>query len=107
QEEFVLLPMKEFALRRAGLDESIRRLEQRAVELEVDRRERHALLEALREGIPVPGGEFLLPFFCPELVSMTSYLPNNTLIWLDGADRVEAESERFGQLAWERNHLAI
>ena len=39
QEEFILLPMKEFALKRAGIDESIKRLEQRALELEVDRHE--------------------------------------------------------------------
>jgi transcription-repair coupling factor (superfamily II helicase) len=77
--------MKEFALKRAGVDESIRRLEQRALELEVNRRERQALLESLREGIPVAGGEFLLPFFCPGLVPVTSYLPENTLVWLDGA----------------------
>ncbi|HUR71212.1 MAG TPA: transcription-repair coupling factor [Candidatus Limnocylindrales bacterium] len=107
QEELILLPMKEFALKRAGVDESIRRLEQRALELEVNRRERQALLESLREGIPVAGGEFLLPFFCPGLVPVTSYLPDNTLVWLDGADRIEAESERFAQHAWERNRLAI
>ncbi len=106
QEEFILLPMKEFALKRAGIDESIKRLEQRALELEVDRHERQALLESLREGIPVAGVEFLLPYFCPDLVPVTTYLPANTLVWLDGADRVEAESERFGQHAWARNRQA-
>src|SRR5262249_6552221 len=29
-----------------------------------------------------------------------------TLVWLDGADRVEAEAERFGRLAWERHQAA-
>ena len=106
QEEFILLPMKEFALKRAGIEESLKRLEQRALELQVERRERQALLESLRDGIPVAGVEFLLPFFCPDLVPVTTYLPANTLVWLDAADRVEAEGERFGQHAWERNRQA-
>jgi transcription-repair coupling factor (superfamily II helicase) len=106
QEEMVLLPMKEFSLKGAGLDESLRRLDQRAAELEVDRRERNRLLESLRSGIPFPGVEFLVPYFSPALVPVFSYLPEQTLIWLDGADRVEAEVERFGRVAWERNHDA-
>ncbi len=106
QEEMVLLPMKELSLKGAGVDESLRRLDQRAVELEVDRREKNRLLESLRSGIPFPGLEFLVPYFSPPLVPMFSYLPEQTLLWLDGADRVEAEAERFGRLAWERNQSA-
>jgi transcription-repair coupling factor (superfamily II helicase) len=102
----LLLPMKEFSLKGAGLDDAVRRLDQRAMELEVDRREKHSLLESVREGIPVPGIEFLLPYFSPALVPVFSYLPADTLIWLDGADRVEAEAERFARAAWERNQNA-
>ena len=58
-----LLPMKEFSLKGAGIGRTRRRLDQRALELEVDRREKQSLLESLREGIPVPGIEFLLPLF--------------------------------------------
>ena len=101
-EEMLLLPMKEFSLNRSGLDEAVRRLDQRAMELEVDRREKYRLLESIREGIPFPGIEFLAPYFCPPLTPLFAYLPAQTLIWLDGADRVEAESGRFGQLAWDR-----
>ncbi|HMA79662.1 MAG TPA: hypothetical protein VKR81_02185, partial [Candidatus Binatia bacterium] len=106
QEEMLLLPMKEFSLKRAGLDEALRRLEQRAAELEVDRHEKNSLLESLRAGIAVPGMEFLLPYFSSALVPVFAYLPAGTLLWLDGADRVEAEAERFAQLAWERNQSA-
>jgi transcription-repair coupling factor (superfamily II helicase) len=106
QEEMVLLPMKEFSLKGAGLDDSLRRLDQRAAELEVDRKEKNRLLESLRSGIPFPGLEFLVPYFSPALVPVFSYLPEQTLIWLDGADRVEAEVERFGRVAWERNQNA-
>ncbi|HVO95631.1 MAG TPA: transcription-repair coupling factor, partial [Terriglobales bacterium] len=78
----------------------------RAFELEVDRREKHRLMDSLREGIPFPGMEFLVPYFCPTLAPVFSYLPAHTLLWLDGADRVEAEAERFGRLVWERYQTA-
>ena len=105
-EELLLLPMKEFSLKRAGIESVLRSLDQRAAELEMDRREKKTLLESLREGIPFPGMELLVPYFYPQLVSFFSCLPRETLIWLDGAVRVEAEAERFGQLAWERNEKA-
>ncbi|TMA95620.1 MAG: transcription-repair coupling factor [Deltaproteobacteria bacterium] len=103
QDEMLILPMKEFSLKRAGLEEALRRLDQRAVELEVDRREKNSLLESMRAGIPFPGIEFLAPYFFSQLVPVFSYLPAETLIWLDGADRIEAEAGRFSQLAWDRN----
>ena len=106
QEEMFLLPMKEFSLKRSDLENIVRKLDQRAGELEIDRREKHRLFESLREGIPFPGIESLVPYFYPELVSIFSYLSPDTLIWLDGGDRVEAEAEKFGQLAWERYEKA-
>ncbi len=105
-EEMLLLPMKEFCLKRAGLEEILRRIDQRAMELEVDRREKQTLLDSIRAGIAFPGLEFLLPYFCHDLVPLFSYLPADTLIWLDGADQVEAESVRYGQLAWDRHERA-
>jgi transcription-repair coupling factor (superfamily II helicase) len=106
QEDLLLLPMKEFSLRRSGVDDILRKLVQRAAELEMDRREKKSLLDSLREGIPFPGMEFLAPYFYPELVSIFAYLPQDALIWLDGADRVEAEAEKFARLAWERHEKA-
>jgi transcription-repair coupling factor (superfamily II helicase) len=106
QEDLLLLPMKEFSLKRSGLDDILRRIEQRAVDLEIDRREKKSLLESLREGIPFPGMESLVPYFYPELSSVFAYLPPETLIWFDGADRVQAEAERFAQLVWERSERA-
>jgi transcription-repair coupling factor (superfamily II helicase) len=106
QEEMLLLPMKEFSLKQAGLQEALRRLDQRAVELETGRREKNNLLESMRAGIPFPGIEFFAPFFFPNLVPLFSYLSPETLIWLEGADRIEAEVERFSQVAWDRNARA-
>jgi transcription-repair coupling factor (superfamily II helicase) len=105
-EEMLLLPMKEFSLKLGGLEDALRRLDQRANELEVDRREKNSLLESIREGIAFPGIEFLSPYFCSTLVPLFSYLARETLIWLDGADRVEAESERYGRLTWDRHERA-
>jgi transcription-repair coupling factor (superfamily II helicase) len=101
-EDLLILPMKEFSLKRGGMDEILRILDQRAGDLEMDRRDKHHLLDALREGIPFPGVEYLAPYFYPELAPVFTYLPADTLIWLIGADRVEAEAERFGRLIWQR-----
>ena len=106
QEDMLLLPMKELSLKRTGLEEAMRRLDQRAVALEIDRRQKNNMLESMRAGIPFPGIEFLAPYFFPSLVPVFSYLPRETLIWLDGADRVEAEAERFSHSAWDRNERA-
>ena len=106
QEDALLLPVKEFSLKRANLDGVIRALDQRANELDIDRKEKNAMLDSLREGIPFPGMEFLVPYFYESLVPIFSYFSPDTVIWLDGADRVEAEAERFGQLAWERHRRA-
>ena len=106
QEDALLLPVKEFSLKRANLDGVIRVLDQRANELDIDRKEKNAMLDSLREGIPFPGIEFLVPYFYESLVPIFSYFSPDTVIWLDGADRVEAEAERFGQLAWERHRRA-
>src|SRR5262249_6377636 len=85
-EAFLLLPMKDFSLKRSGMDTVLRQLDDRARDLEIDWREKNRLLDALREGIPSPGMEFLLPYFYSSLVSIFSYLSPQTMIWLDAAD---------------------
>ena len=47
-----------------------------------------------------------MPYFARRLCRCFRICREQTLIWLDGADRVEAEAERFGRLAWERNQNA-
>ena len=105
-EDLLLLPVKEFSLKRVGTDHIVRKLDQRGIDLDMERREKNALLDSIKEGIPVPGIEFLLPYFYDELTSVFSYLPFDTLVCLAGADRVEAEVERFAKLAWDRNAKA-
>ena len=106
QEDALILPMKEFSVKSGASDDVLRALDKRAGELEMDRREKNHLVESLREGIPFPGIEYLAPYFHRQMAPIFSYLPPETLIWLDGADRVEAESERFGRLVWQRSESA-
>ena len=95
-EEMLLLPMKEFSLKRRRLEEAIRRLDQRAMELEVDRREKNSLLESHARGhCRSRASNFYRPISARHLVPVFSYLARETLIWFDGADRVEAEGERL------------
>jgi transcription-repair coupling factor (superfamily II helicase) len=105
-EDFLLLPMKEFSLKRSASGQILRKLDERAIELDMDRREKNALLDSIKEGIPFAGMEFLLPYFYQELASVFSYLPIDTLVCLAGADRIDAEVERFAKLAWDRNARA-
>jgi transcription-repair coupling factor (superfamily II helicase) len=105
-EDFLLLPVKEFSLKRSANDQILRKLEQRAIELDMDRREKNALLDSINEGIPFAGMEFLLPYFYQELTSVFSYLPPDTVVFVAGADRIDAEVERFAKLAWDRNARA-
>jgi transcription-repair coupling factor (superfamily II helicase) len=105
-EDLLVLPMKEFSFKRAASDQVVRRLDQRASDLEMDRREKNLLLDSVREGIPFPGMEFLVPYVHPGLTSFFSYLPTDTLVCMTGADRIDNETERFARLAWDRNERA-
>ncbi|HEX9445545.1 MAG TPA: transcription-repair coupling factor, partial [Candidatus Binatia bacterium] len=99
--EFLLLPMKEFSLRRGDIEQVAREIDKRAAELELGRKEKNPLLEALREGIPFAGMEFFVPYFYPELSTIFSYLPPETLVWIDEPAHVAAEADRFEHLVSE------
>jgi len=101
-QELLLLPMKEFSLRRERVGLVEKELEKRAEELELGRREKKALIESVGSGIPFAGMEFLVPYFYPGLCSIFSYLPPGTLVWLEQAAQVETGVERFELLTWER-----
>lgn len=101
-QELLLLPMKEFSLKGRSIKETVRDIERRAEELELGRKEKNAVLESLKDGIPFPGIEFLVPHFYSTLSSLFSYLPRHTLVWLDQAAQVEAEAGRFECLTAER-----
>ncbi len=105
-QELLLLPMKEFSLKREKMEPVGKAIENRAGELEMERKEKNALLEAINSGIPFAGMEFLVPYFYPKLSSIFSYLSRGALIWLDQAAQVETEVEKFERLTWERGAKA-
>ncbi|HTM08401.1 MAG TPA: transcription-repair coupling factor [Verrucomicrobiae bacterium] len=105
-QDFLLLPMKEFSLKRPDIDAIARAIDKRAADLELGRKEKNPLLEAVREGVPFAGMEFLVPYFYPELAPVFSYLPRETLIWIDEPGHVTAEAERFEHLVGEMSARA-
>ena len=105
-QELLLLPMKEFSVRRDDIEAIAREIDKRAAELELGRKEKNSLIESLREGIPFAGMEFFVPYFYPALSTIHSYLPPETLLWIDESAHVEAEAEHFERLGWERGARA-
>lgn len=101
-QELLLLPMKEFSVRPDKIKDILRDLERRAEELDLRRKEKNAVLDSLRDGIPFTGMEFLVPYFYSTLFSLFSYFPPDTLLWLDQPAQIEAEVERYDKLVRER-----
>jgi len=91
--EFLILPVREFDARGRSNRDALRAIEARALELEVGRDERNQILDGLNNGLLFPGIEFFLPYFHETLDTLASYLPAQTLLWLDGAGEVDAALE--------------
>jgi transcription-repair coupling factor (superfamily II helicase) len=91
--EFLILPVREFDAHEKGTRRALRAIEMRALDLEVDRQQRGQILEGLKTGALFPGVEFFLPYFYPSLDTFAAYLPEDTLVWLDGAGEVDAAVE--------------
>ena len=100
-QDLLLLPMKEFSLKRDDIEAVAREIDKRAADLELGRKEKNPVLEVLREGIPFAGMEFLVPYFYPALATAFDYLPPSSLLWIDEPGHVKAEAERFEHLVGE------
>ncbi|MDG2305947.1 MAG: transcription-repair coupling factor [Candidatus Binatia bacterium] len=81
-EDALILPAAEVPLAARQDPARLRIIEERARELEMPRRERLALLDALAEGTAFPGYEALAPYLAP-LVPMFEYLPADTVLVRD------------------------
>ncbi len=92
--EFLILPVREFDARGRSSRAALRAIETRAFDLEVSRDERTQILDGLTNGLLFPGVEFFLPYFHPALDTLATYLPPETLVWVDSAGEVDAALER-------------
>ena len=90
-EDVLLLPMREFGLSR--LPPAARAVDTRAAELGLARQERRDLVEAARAGFVLPGTEQLLPYLYEEPGSLVDFLPEETLLWMQGPAEVEVAVE--------------
>jgi transcription-repair coupling factor (superfamily II helicase) len=93
-EEALLLPVREIDVTAAADREVRRTIETRLHELDVDRDERETILGGLAAGALFPGVECCLPYLQPELQTVADHLPEQTVIWLDGAGEVDAALDR-------------
>lgn len=94
QPEFLLLPVKEFDVTAQTDRTHLREIESRLLDLEVGRKERNELLEALGSGIAIPGVEFFLPYLHRQLGTIVDHFPNGTTLWVDNPADVEAALSR-------------
>jgi len=104
-EELVVLPVREFDPGRGSDPDLVRAIEARLLELDVDRRDRGAILDGLSSGTLFPGVEFLLPYFHDSLESVFAHLPADTSVWIDSPGEVDVAVEN----AWQQieQHAAL
>ncbi len=89
-EEILLLPVREADIGRGRERQRRHAVETRLMELDVDRSEREMVLEGLTTATPFPGYELCTPYLNDDLCPLVEHLPDDTLIWLDGAGEVDA-----------------
>jgi len=91
-EEVLLLPASE--LPRSRLGEGLARLvDERAAAIDLTRRDRNALVDAVRAGVPFPGVEQLLPLAWETLDALVEHFPSDALVWVHGGGAVDAAVE--------------
>jgi transcription-repair coupling factor (superfamily II helicase) len=91
-EEALLLPVQELGRSRLA-QPAARLVDERAAEIGLARQERRELVEAVRNGLAVPGIEFLLPYLYDDLATLGDYLPAGTVCWMLGAGAIDAAVE--------------
>jgi transcription-repair coupling factor (superfamily II helicase) len=91
-EEALLLPVQELGRSRLA-QPAARLVDERAAEIGLARQERRELVEAVRNGLAVPGIEFLLPYLYDDLATLADFLPPGTVCWMLGAGAMDSAVE--------------
>lgn len=97
-----LIPVREVLVLDADLEQALRRLRARASELEIPARDIEPLEEALRERLPWPGVEHLLPLLSSESGNFFNYFPADGEIVLVDTLQIENQVDTFIELLPER-----
>ncbi|MFP6663666.1 MAG: transcription-repair coupling factor [Deltaproteobacteria bacterium] len=105
-EEALILPASELPLHARSDRAALRRLEDRARDLEMTRAERLNMLDQVREGLHFPGLEALSPLLT-EMVGLPAYLPADALVVLDDAVALDAAAADTWSGVEAHEHLAI
>jgi len=95
REEMLLLPVQEYDRARMVRPQTVRSVEDRAAELGLARREARRWADALHMGFPLPGVEFLLPYFYETLDPIAAYLPESSLFWIVNPAGVDDAAQAF------------
>ncbi len=103
--EATVIPTRQVAAVRLKERKVRERVELRAAEIGMVRKEVAELIEPLENGLLFPGAELLMPYLYEQpLDSLFDYLPANALLWLVEPGRVAGSAERFAErIAQEAN----
>jgi len=88
-------PAHAFGPSSSSVDEAVRRMRDEALNAGLSDEKFYSIVDALREGRPVKGREFLLPFFHPFMSDITSYFRTDPFIVADSAESVAAECAAY------------
>ena len=106
-ESIDVLPVREVFYSPGGLDDVVRRLKDRASNLEIAQRTIEPIEEALRSDTLWPGLEQLQPLLHPETASFWNFLPEDSLVVAYDLPGVLRASDDFAELVSERASRAI
>ncbi len=98
REELVVLPARAVSLAHLGGSAGRRAVETRAIEIGMPRLERHAMTDAIENGLFFPGVEFTAPYLYPGgLATLFDFLPSGVRLWVDDPGRIEG----MWETAWD------
>lgn len=105
-EEALVLPATELPMHLRADSARLRRVDERARELEIPRADRLAMIENLREGADFPGLESLAPLLA-ERVGIADYLPGDTLVILDDPISLRAAAQEVWESIEDHEQRAL
>src|SRR4051812_5094397 len=107
REDVVILPAREISLAHLRAPEARRAVETRAVDVGMPRLDRHAMSDALENGLFFPGVEFVAPYVYQDgLATLFEYLGGTARLWIDDPAATDAGWEAAWDAIVERAHEA-